>query len=294
MKKIIIGVVIFIIGTFLVLNLTNNKNVKKVDLLDPENFLIIGHRGASVEAPEHSIEAYQLSKELGADYIEIDLQMTKDNVLIAFHDENVDRTTNGTGEVANMDLAAIKRLDAGTWFNLMYPEKARESYKDLEVLTLEEIFQEFGTSVNYYIETKNTDNYSGMEDELMSLLSKYNLLDDSIQKGKVVIQSFSEESLKKIHKMDEDIPLIKLEKDKDILNAERDRLLSISEYAVGVGASYQEVDEEYISAASDAGLLIHLFTVNNLEDIQVLYSIGATGVFSDNLKPIIPAVKKFR
>lgn len=68
----------------------------------------IAHRGASGYAPEHTIPAYQLGEQMKGDYIEIDLQMTKDGRLIAMHDEKVDRTTNGTGLVKDLTLAEIK------------------------------------------------------------------------------------------------------------------------------------------------------------------------------------------
>ena len=67
------------------------------------------------------------------DYIELDLQMTKDGQLIAMHDEKVDRTTDGTGYVKDMTLAEIKELDAGSWFNEKYPQYAKPEYEGLQV-----------------------------------------------------------------------------------------------------------------------------------------------------------------
>ena len=63
-----------------------------------------------------------------ADYLELDIQLTKDGQLIAMHDTAVDRTTNGTGEVRDKTLSEIKSLDAGSWFNKAYPEKAKQGY----------------------------------------------------------------------------------------------------------------------------------------------------------------------
>lgn len=265
---------------------------EKPDLLDPDRFVVIAHRGASAEAPEHTLASYRLAKELGADYIEIDLQMTKDGVLVAMHDDTVDRTANGTGKVSNLDLAELKELDAGSWFNEEYPERAEESYKGLKVVTLEEIFQKFGTAVNYYIETKKPDQHAGMEAELVSLLEKYGLLGDSLAEGTVVVQSFSEESLQAIHKLDQEIPLIKLETEAEVENSSKARFVEISEYAVGIGAFYQHVDRAYLSAASDAGLLTHLFTVNKPEDVEAMRALGATGVFSDDVEAVMPAIKQ--
>lgn len=77
------------------------------------------------------------------DYIEIDVQMTKDGDLIVMHDETVDRTTNGTGRVKDLTLEEIKALAAGSWFNEAYPQYAKPEYVGLKVPTLEEVFKKF-------------------------------------------------------------------------------------------------------------------------------------------------------
>lgn len=92
--------------------------------------------------------------ELGASYIEIDLQRTKDGHLVAMHDETVDRTTNGSGRVEDYTLAELKKLDAGSSFNEQNPQLAKDSYKGATVPTLDEILTRYGTDANYYIETK--------------------------------------------------------------------------------------------------------------------------------------------
>src|SRR5919107_3041481 len=97
--------------------------------------LNVGHRGASGYAPEHTIPAYDLALKMGADYIEQDLQLTKDGVLVVLHDETLDRTARPTAESAPGDctglvrektLAQIKTCDVGSWFNDTYPQYARD------------------------------------------------------------------------------------------------------------------------------------------------------------------------
>ena len=92
---------------------------------------------------------------MNADYLELDLQMTKDGHLIVMHDETVDRTTNGTGWVKDLTLAEIKQLDAGAWFNEANPDKQNAHFIGQQVLTLDEVLRYFGKRENYYIETKN-------------------------------------------------------------------------------------------------------------------------------------------
>src|SRR4028119_1977971 len=108
--------------------------------------LNVGHRGASGYAPEHTIPAYDLALKMGADYIEQDLQLTKDGVLVVLHDETLDRTARPTAESAPGDctglvrektLAQIKTCDVGSWFNEAYPQYARPEYVGLKIPTLE-------------------------------------------------------------------------------------------------------------------------------------------------------------
>ncbi len=103
-----------VIGTF-VLNKVNELKYTKA-IHQSNHIKNIAHRGASGYAPEHTIAAYTLGQQLKGDFIEIDLQMTKDGHLVAMHDETVNRTTNGTGLVKEYTLEEIKQLNAGSFF----------------------------------------------------------------------------------------------------------------------------------------------------------------------------------
>jgi glycerophosphoryl diester phosphodiesterase len=253
---------------------------KAKNLLESDEFIVVGHRGASVYAPEHTLPAYRLAMDMEADFIEIDLQMTKDGHLIAMHDDAVDRTTEATGSTTDLNLSEIKKLDAGSWFNEAYPSKSKKSYENVHVPTLDEILEEFGDEANFYIETKNT----GMEAELIKLLERHHLLDKDKPEGRVIIQSFSEESLQTLHGMDKRIPLVKLVNEKEILQMTPETLEKISAYSIGLGAPYKAVDQLFIQEARNAGLLVHLFTVNEKKDAEQVKSWGATGIFTDDLK----------
>lgn len=76
----------------------------------------VAHRGASGNYPENTLLAFQKALEIGVDEIELDLYFTKDEHLIVMHDSTVDRTTDGTGKIADLTLAEIKTLDVGSWF----------------------------------------------------------------------------------------------------------------------------------------------------------------------------------
>jgi glycerophosphoryl diester phosphodiesterase len=244
--------------------------------------LNIGHRGASAYAPEHTIEAYDLALEQGADYIEIDLQMTADGVLVALHDKTLNRTADAPegvperfcrGLVSKKTLEQIKMCDAGSWFS---PEYAGE-----QIPTLEEIFQRYGTSVNYYIETKNPDAAPGMEEELVRLLEEYGLIEPAAENWQVLIQSFSAESLMKIHELEPSLPLIQLYWAGTSKSIQRD-LDAVSEYAVGIGPYKRDVDAALVEAAHERCLAVHPYTVNTVEEMEALIALGVDGMFTNN------------
>jgi glycerophosphoryl diester phosphodiesterase len=244
--------------------------------------LNIGHRGASGYAPEHTIPAYDLALEQGADYIEVDLQMTADGVLVAMHDDTLDRTAVApegvpeeycTGPVIDKTLEQIKMCDVGSWFS---PEYAGE-----QIPTLEEIFQRYGTSVNYYIETKNPEAAPGMEAELLRLMDEYGLIKPAAKRSQVLIQSFSAASLQKIHALEPSLPLIQLFSSTETSESIQARLAEVSTYAVGIGPSKSDVDAALVEAAHALCLDVHPYTVNEKEEMEALIALGVDGMFTN-------------
>ncbi|MEH7443754.1 glycerophosphodiester phosphodiesterase [Bacillus sp. JJ1122] len=255
----------------------------------------ISHRGASGHAPEHTFPAYELGTLMEGDYIEIDLQMTKDGELIAMHDETLDRTTGETGMVKDFSLAQIKKLDAGSWFNDTFPQKAKPEYMGLQVPTLREIIERMGPKARYYIETKSPEFYPGMEEKLLDILLEYNLIGETQPVGKIIIQSFSAESLKKIHQKDESIPLIQLLSYYAPAIITNEEVTKIKGYAVGIGMHYTAISPGYVKKVRDSGLLIYPYTVNEKEDMEMLLDWGVTGMFTnypDRLNEVIGKRKR--
>lgn len=250
--------------------------------LTPNKLLNVAHRGASAYAPEHTIASYKLGEEMKGDYIEVDLQMTKDGVLVAMHDLTVNRTTDGSGYVKDFTLQELKQLDAGSWFNEKYPEYANPSYAGIKVPTLEEVIQTFGKGSRYYIETKSPNTYPGMEKELIRILNKYKLIGPNTPSSKVILQSFSPESLQIIHDLDNRIPLVQLISYRTKATITDEELHAYKEYAIGLGMSHQRIDQAYVQKVRDAGLLIHPYTVNEKADMAKLLDWGVTGMFTNH------------
>ncbi|WP_223431853.1 glycerophosphodiester phosphodiesterase [Pseudomonas sp. GL-B-26] len=195
---------------------------------------VIAHRGASFDAPESTAAAYKLARDLGADYLELDVQRSKDGVLFALHDNNLQRTTDVASKFperkdrpANeFTIAELKTLDAGSWFNAAYPDRARPAYVGLKILTLDEIIDiAQGNPLHkpgLYIETKEPKQFPGIERDLKEKLQDRGWLSPAGSKlaksdlavgqgkGKVVLQTFEKSSLELLEKEMPKVPKILL------------------------------------------------------------------------------------
>jgi glycerophosphoryl diester phosphodiesterase len=251
----------------------------------PPPVLNIGHRGASGYAPEHTLASYDLALELGADYIEQDLQLTSDGVLVCLHDETLDRTARGpaancTGPVNTKTLAQVKSCDMGTWFNEARPDLARPDYVGLQIPTLEEVFQRYGKRVNYYIETKSPDSADHMEERLLAMMDKYKLRKPSAKSWQVLIQSFSAASLQKMHGLDPTLPLIQLLSFFPSSPPLEETLDGMAAYAVGVGALPIAM-ATVVPLAHERCLDVHPWTVDVPAAMATLVGQGVDGMFTN-------------
>ena len=264
---------------------------------------LVAHRGASAYAPEHTLEAYRLALQQGADYVEQDLQITKDGVLICLHDLTLERTTNveetfpdrfklegGTKHwyVSDFTLAEIKQLDAGSWFEA--------KFAGVKVPTWQEAIDLVRGKAGLFPETKGPEVYGSrgfdMEKLVLAQLRKNKLPD---HKTPVLIQSFSPESLRKMKvELKTKVPLVLLinPSQKDWLTA--DGLRKAREFAVGIGPAKMLLDgkPELVKLAHDTGLSVTPYTSNEktkgrfasarAEMQYFLYTLGVDALFTDN------------
>lgn len=279
--------------------------------------ILVAHRGASAYAPEHTLAAYRLALEQGADYVEQDLQITKDGVLVCLHDLTLERTTNVeeifpgrfrndvsedqlTGSraakhwyVADFTLAEIKQLDAGAWFG--------EQFKGARVPTWQEAIELVRGKAGLYPETKGPEVYGkrgfDMEKLTLEVLQKNNLARPKAEaKTPVVIQSFSPASLQKMRfELKTELPLVLLinaDPQKRWLSAEG--MKQIKEFANGIGPAKVLLDAEpkIVEWAHQAGLTVTPYTFRSsatgrFKDVReemrhFLFTLGVDAVFTDN------------
>lgn len=278
-------------------NENGNERNNAAEGKDNDDVKIIAHRGASGHAPESTTFAIDQALEMNADWIELDIQITEDGHLVAFHDDEISRTSDGEGEIGEHTLDELKELDTGSWFNEEYPEKADDAFVGAEILTLEEIFDTYGPEVNYYIETKSTYLNEDMEEPMVELVEEFGYEEN------VIIQSFHQDSLQTISELNDDLTLIQLlwwEVDEetgdmqewlDITPAPADMtdedFQAIADYADGIGPHLEYydgtevIDEDFVQTMRDHSFMVHVYTINDEEDMERLIDWGVTGLFTD-------------
>jgi len=126
---------------------------------------VIGHRGAASLAPENTFAGFDMALAMGVDGIETDVQRTKDGKLVLFHDDLLDKTTNGTGVLQETPWQALQQLDAGSWFDAKYAGE--------HIPLLIEALEKYGTRTYFDLEIKQV----GIEYEVLNLVEQLNLLD---------------------------------------------------------------------------------------------------------------------
>lgn len=156
--------------------------------------LNFGHRGASHDAPENTLAAFELAARYGADGIELDVSLTADGVPIVIHDDTLDRTTDGSGNAGSFPLAEIKRLDAGRWFDARFAGEC--------IPTLDEVFEAVGKRLLINVELKGfTFRQDGLEARVAERIAHHNLA------SRVIVSSFNPLRLRRLRRIAPHIPI---------------------------------------------------------------------------------------
>jgi glycerophosphoryl diester phosphodiesterase len=236
--------------------------------------LVIAHRGASGYAPENTLAAFRRAVALGANFIETDLQLSRDARFVAIHDDCVDRTTNGKGRVHDLTLPELRRLDAGSWFGSEFASE--------QVPTLEEIL-DFSKKhdVVFYLELKPGATWGG-EHALVGALR------ESGEIPRTVVISFNAPILEKLRQIEPTLMTGLL------YEGDLDRPV---EKAIDVGARQLAVRGDLVTPAllADArkrDLQVVCWTVNHPAHMRMLVEAGVDGIMSDYPDRLIEATKK--
>ena len=139
-------------------------------------FLNIAHRGASEYAPENTFAAFDKALDMDVNHVELDVHFSRDGHIVVIHDDSLDRTTDGSGPVADLTLAELRELDAGSWFGAEYAGE--------RIRSLAELFERYKGRLHFHIEIKARPvldtgaRAEGLASRVADLVRAYGLTDD--------------------------------------------------------------------------------------------------------------------
>ncbi|MFG3527762.1 glycerophosphodiester phosphodiesterase [Streptomyces sp. NPDC047917] len=245
--------------------------------------VVFAHRGASAYAPENTLAAVDKADALGFDWVENDVQFTKDGVLVVVHDTDLKRTTDAEEvfpdrapwAVKDFTAAEIARLDAGSWFG---PE-----FAGTRVPTLKQYLDRIERNrQKLLLEIKSPEIYPGIEKETLRVLRQKGWLDRSHVKNRLVIQSFGADSVKKVHQLRPDVTTGFLG------TPSVTDLPSYAAFTDQINPSYTSVSADYVDAvhalkgAHGKKLRVNTWTVNDAATAAKVAGLGVDGIITNN------------
>ena len=271
----------------------------------------VAHRGASAYAPEHTLAAYRLAIEMGADYVEQDLAVTKDGALICLHDASLERTTNveevfpdravsislegktRKAWVANdFTLAEIKQLDAGSWFDA--------KFKGEKVPTFDEAVALVKGKAGLFPELKTPEIYEGrkvdFEQLVAAALDKHGLRGTKADpKTPVILQTFGQASARELARIKIGVPIVLLlDNDDELKSAEEVKAWKGIVQGFGPTKRIVRRNPEFVKWAHAEGMTVTPYTfrssdalVQGFKNVSAemsyyLYELGVDALFTDN------------
>jgi len=226
--------------------------------------LVVAHRGASAYAPENTLAAFRLAIQQGAPVVECDVHLTLDGVPVVIHDDCVDRTTNGTGEVAAQRYDALRELDAGAWFSAQFAGE--------HLPTLDETLAVCAGKARLFVELKRGGGEALVDAALAAI--------DRAAGTDIAIISFGPEEVQHAARKRPDLAL-------GFLIGRSHLQEHGAAAAVGAARSFgagflspqhDAADETLIRLAQDAGLPVSVWTVDDPDRMRHLTDMGVDAI----------------
>ena len=234
--------------------------------VEMNGMISVAHRGASNFAPENTQSAFRKALELGADFLECDVHLSKDGELIIMHDDKVDRTTNGSGYVKNFTLAELKELDAGGKFH--------SSFAGEKIITLNELLEEFYGETGLLIEIKKPSMYPGIEERVVALLGEYNDLNS------IIVQSFDIESMRKMNTLLPELEVALLIKP-SIQSLSPQKIIDLTSFATYINFNVSYVNKRVIDEIHNQGGKVLVWSTKNQVWVDKAYQYNVDGIITD-------------
>lgn len=224
-----------------------------------DNTIVMAHRGASKDAPENTIPAFEKAVEMQADFIELDVQETSDGVVVVTHDVNTKRVTGYNEFVWNMTLDEIKQLDAAHYFG---------GYENVEIPTLSEVFDAVGGKIKFNIELKYNRHTQNLAKSVADIITQYGLENDC------VITSSKKEALKDMKEVMPSIPC------GYILSVSIGKYYDL-DYADFFSLDLNYVTKKSLSNCHKVGKPVNAWTVNDTDSMEKMIALGVDSIITD-------------
>lgn len=229
---------------------------------------IFAHRGASCSAPENTLLAFNLAYKKGAEGIETDVHLTKDNVPILIHDATLDRTTDGKGYVKDYTWEQLKIFNAGYSFS--------KTEVETPIMSLEELLRwAKNKNIRINIELKNNKfDYPNMENIIYGMINDYQL------KERTILSTFNQESITRLKNWNENIELALL------VSKKQKGIVSLAK-TIGANAlhiKFNLLNKRIVKECHKHQMPIRVFTVNKKSAMYKCYELGCDGIFTDKPK----------
>jgi glycerophosphoryl diester phosphodiesterase len=232
--------------------------------------IILAHRGASVHAPENTLAAFELALAQGAHGVELDVKLSADGEVVVFHDATVERTTDGQGKVAQLSLAALRELDAGSFFS--------DEFRGEKIPTLFEVFETIGNRTIINVELTNYKTpRDGLADKVCELVGRFELQD------RVHFSSFLSSNLKRTRKLLPDTSCGLLALGGWMGWWARSFGFNFGEYQA-LHPGLKDTTARQVARVHRLKRRVIVWTVNDGEDMRRLFNWGVDGIITDDPK----------
>ncbi|HEY5266671.1 MAG TPA: glycerophosphodiester phosphodiesterase [Acidimicrobiales bacterium] len=261
------------------------------------------HQGGSFEGPSSTLAAISHALDVGASAIELDVHATKDRHLVVCHDATVDRTTSHHGEIATLTLSELREMDNAYWWiegDVVSPGHEESEYllrgraphdHRYGVATLEEVSEEFpGVLLN--LDIKRTDpDVEGYEELLANELARLERL------SSVIVASFHDDAIQKFRSLAPDVATSAATNESATFyfSLLEDSPVVPPVSAFQLPATYGDIEvvtEAFIAAAHQADVAVHVWTINDVEEMARLVDLGVDGLISDRPTPLAALLRE--
>lgn len=273
---------------------TAQPRPKKV-ALEYDRPMILAHRGGSLLAPENTMAAFKKAASFGVDGFEIDIRLTSDEELIVFHDEFVDRTTDGAGKVSDLTLEKLRTFDLGYHFEDLEGENSYRGANE-KVVTLRELLEEFP---EMYINIDMKDSPETYEGSLMP--SKlWRLIESAGAEDRVGVTSFYDEQIDRFNLYAQNRVVVgagenEIKKAYAAFNSQFGHLYKPRADMLQIpirSSVFNLVSPRFIAFLGELNIPVHYWTINDPEAMRALVGAGAKGIITDRPDLAVEIIKE--